>query len=97
MLTLTENAAMIATTIVAQQSTEPDAGLRIHTSGGPEEERRFAVTVAPTPEPGDAVLEDADLRVFLEQAASDALSDKTLDAAVDERGAVSFTLLPQPA
>ncbi|WP_309066575.1 Fe-S cluster assembly protein HesB [Microbacterium sp.] len=97
MLTLTENAAMIATTIVAQQSTQPDAGLRIHTSAGETDAPRFAVTVAPTPEPGDAVLEDADLRVFLEQAASEALADKTLDAAVDEQGAVSFTLLPQPA
>ena len=52
MLTLTENANTIAATIVAQQSTTPDAGLRIHSSGT-EAEPRFAVTVAPTPEPGD--------------------------------------------
>jgi len=96
MLTLTENANTIAATIVAQQSTTPDAGLRIHSSGT-EAEPRFAVTIAPTPEPGDAVIGDDDLRIFLEQAAAEALDDKVLDAAVDEQGAVSFTLLPQPA
>ena len=96
MLTLTENANTIAATIVAQQSTGPDAGLRIHSSGT-DAEPRFAVTVASTPEPGDAVVGDDEIRVFLEQAAAEALDDKVLDAAVDEQGAVSFTLLPQPA
>ncbi|WP_309127928.1 Fe-S cluster assembly protein HesB [Microbacterium sp.] len=96
MLTLTENANTIAATIVAQQSTTPDAGLRIHSSGTADEPR-FAVTVAPMPEPGDAVVGDDALHVFLEEAAADALADKVLDAAVDEQGAVSFTLLPQAA
>lgn len=96
MLTLTENANTIAATIVAQQSTAPDAGLRIHSSGTAEEPR-FAVTVAPMPEPGDAIVGDEELHVFLEEAAAEALSDKVLDAAVDEQGAVSFTLLPQAA
>ncbi|MFJ4044722.1 Fe-S cluster assembly protein HesB [Microbacterium sp. NPDC089987] len=96
MLTLTENANTIAATIVAQQSTTPDAGLRIHSSGT-ETEPRFAVTVAPTPEPGDSIIGDEEIRVFLEKAAADALDDKVLDASVDEQGAVSFSLLPQPA
>ncbi|WP_336646015.1 Fe-S cluster assembly protein HesB [Microbacterium sp. USHLN186] len=96
MLTLTENANTIAATIVAQQSTTPDAGLRIHSSGT-ETEPRFAVTVATTPEPGDAIVGDEDIRIFLEKAAADALDDKVLDASVDEQGAVSFSLSPQPA
>lgn len=96
MLTLTENANTIAATIVAQQSTTPDAGLRIHTSGT-EAEPRFSVTVAPTPEPGDEVVGDDEIHVFLEHAAAEALNDKVLDATVDEQGAVSFTLLPQAA
>ncbi|SJN29620.1 hypothetical protein FM104_06595 [Microbacterium esteraromaticum] len=95
MLTLTENANTIAATIVAQQSTTPDAGLRIHSSGT-EEEPRFAVTIASTPEPGDEVIGDEAIRVFLEQAVAEALDSKVLDATVDEQGAVSFTLLPQP-
>lgn len=96
MLTLTENANTIAATIVAQQSSEPEAGLRIHSSGT-EAEPRFAVTVVPTPEPGDSVVGDDEIRVFLEEAAAEALNDKVLDAAVDEKGAVSFSLLPQAA
>lgn len=96
MLTLTENANTIAATIVAQQSTTPDAGLRIHSSGT-EAEPRFAVTIAPTPEPDDAVIGDDELHVFLERAVAEALNDKVLDASVDEAGAVSFTLLPQAA
>jgi len=96
MLTLTENANTIAATIVAQQSTTPDAGLRIHTSGTADEPR-FAVSVAPSAEPGDEVVGDDTLHVFLEESAAQALSDKVLDAAVDEQGAVSFTLLPQAA
>lgn len=96
MLTLTENANTIAATIVAQQSTTPDAGLRIHSSGT-EAEPRFAVTVVPTPEPGDEVIGDDEIHVFLERTAADALTDKVLDATVDEQGAVSFTLMPQAA
>ena len=96
MLTLTENANTIAATIVAQQSDAPDAGLRIHSSGT-DAEPRFAVTVAAAAEPGDAIVGDDAIHVFLEKAAADALDDKVLDAAVDEQGAVSFTLLPQPA
>ncbi|UWF78095.1 MULTISPECIES: Fe-S cluster assembly protein HesB [Microbacterium] len=98
MLTLTDNASTIATSIVAQQSADPSAGLLIHTSGtGPADEARFALTVAPAPEPGDDIVEgEGGARVFLEHEASEALADKTLDAGVDEQGAVSFTLLPQP-
>ena len=96
MLTLTENANTIAATIVAQQSSTPDAGLRIHAAGTPAEPR-FAVTIVPTPEPGDAIVGDEEIRIFLERAAAEALDDKVLDAAVDEQGAVSFSLLSQPA
>lgn len=98
MLTLTENADTIATTIVAQQSDDPTAGLRIQTSSADAPEQpRFAVTVAPAPQPGDDVVEGAGCRVFLEHDASAALSDKVLDADVDAQGGVSFTLLPQSA
>lgn len=99
MLTLTENASTIVTTLVTRQTTEPGAGLRIHpTESATTEEPRFMVSVAPAPEPGDDIVDSAEgTRVFLEHEASEALSDKVLDAGVDEQGAVSFTLLPQPA
>lgn len=99
MLTLTENADAVVTTIVGREDASADAGLRIQTAEGqgPNGEARFAVHVVPSPEPADVVVEGEGSRVFLEDAAADALSDKVLDAGVDEQGAVSFTILPQPA
>ena len=98
MLTLTENADAVVTTIVGREDASADAGLRIQTADGqgPSGEARFAVHVVPSPEPADVVVEGAGSRVFLEPNAADSLSDKVLDADVDDRGAVSFTILPQP-
>lgn len=99
MLTLTDNADAVVTTIVGREDAGAEAGLRIQTAEGqgPNGEARFAVHVVPTPEPADVVVEGQGSRVFLEDVAADALSDKVLDAGVDEQGAVSFTILAQPA
>lgn len=99
MLTLTENADAVVTTIVGREDASADAGLRIETAEGqgPNGEARFAVHVVPSPEPADVVVEGAASRVFLEDAAAEVLADKVLDAGVDDQGAVSFTILPQPA
>ncbi len=99
MLTLTENADAVVTTIVGREDASADAGLRIQTAEGqgPNGEARFAVHVVPSPEPADVVVEGSASRVFLEDAAAEVLADKVLDAGVDDQGAVSFTILPQPA
>lgn len=98
MLTLTENADAVVTSIVAGQGADTAAGLRIATSAEPGAggESRLAVTVVETPEPADQVVEASGTKVFLESGAAEVLSDKVLDAAVDDNGAVSFTVLPQP-
>jgi len=97
-LTLTDNATAVVTTIVNRDENGADAGLRIQAtdSTGPNGEARFAVQVTPSPEPTDQVIEGEGSRVFLAQSAAEALSDKVLDAGVDQQGAVSFTVLPQP-
>lgn len=99
MLTLTDNATAIVTTLVNRQSDAADAGLRIHSSAGQEssEGARFAVQVAEHPEPQDQVLELAGARLFLAEEAAIALDDKVLDAGVDNEGSVSFAVLPQVA
>lgn len=99
MLTLTENADAVVTTIVGREEASADAGLRIQTAEGqgPNGEARFAVHVVPSPEPADVVIDGVASRVFLEEHAAEVLSDKVLDAGVDDEGAVSFTILPQPA
>lgn len=96
MLTLTENASTVVKTI-AQQSAEQsesasaeEIGLRISTAEGDSQE--FAVTTAEAPENGDEVVESEGARVFLSETASGSLSDKVLDAQVDDSGNVSFQL-----
>ncbi|QTV79864.1 hypothetical protein [Microbacterium sp. NIBRBAC000506063] len=54
------------------------------------------MNIVAAPEPADEVIETPEARVFLEKHAAEALTDKVLDAGVDDAGAVNFTLLPQP-
>nr|WP_246286039.1 Fe-S cluster assembly protein HesB [Microbacterium pseudoresistens] len=95
---MTDNASAIVTTLVSRQTDADDAGLRIRTAEaeGPAGEQRLAVDIAETPEPQDQIVERSGARVFLEEGAAIALDDKVLDAGVDEEGAVSFSVLPQP-
>ena len=88
MLTLTENASTVVKTITEQTTENDSAGLRISHEGND------ALQVAPAeaPEGGDQVLEEDGARVFLEETAAQTLSDKVLDAQVDEAGAVQFSI-----
>ncbi|PPG69679.1 Fe-S cluster assembly protein HesB [Rathayibacter rathayi] len=93
MLTLTDNASTVVTTITSQTQSPVEGGLRI--SGTDLDASNFAVAVAAAPEPTDAVVEQDGARIFLDAAASVALGDKVLDAQVDEGGSVSFGITPQ--
>ena len=90
MLTLTENASTIVRTITTQTAGAEEGGLRI--SSPAPESADLAVAVAGSPEPADEVVEVAGARVFLEENAAAVLSDKILDAEVDEAGAVRFAI-----
>jgi len=93
MLTLTENASTVVKSIVSRTESVVDGGLRIH--AGTDGQGDFAVTVTPTPVPGDQVVETDGARVYLEEGVAAVLDDKVLDAEVSETGAVTFALLPQ--
>ncbi|WP_243064773.1 Fe-S cluster assembly protein HesB [Humibacter sp. RRB41] len=96
MLTLTENASTIVKTLTEQTVDSPQGGLRI--SSTEENSQAFAVTVVPAPEADDQIVIGGDARVFIEENASPALSDKVLDAQLDEQGAVRFQIgLQSPA
>lgn len=99
MLTLTDNATTIVTTLVSRQSEAPDAGLRIHSTAGAGADgaARLAVLVTAVPEPEDQVVEVSGTRLFLDETAASALDDKVLDAGVDDEGSVSFAVLPKVA
>ena len=93
MLTLTENASTVVRTLVDQTGAADQAGLRI-SQDAPDSP---ALHVIPTeaPQPGDQVVEEDGARVFLEEVAAVTLDDKVLDAQVDDRGGVQFTIAPQ--
>jgi Fe-S cluster assembly iron-binding protein IscA len=93
MLTLTETAQTVITGIVGQSDAADTAGLRISSAENDE----LNVGVAPTPEDGDAVVDESGARVFLDATAVLALNDKVLDAAPDDAGRVTFTIAEQAA
>ncbi|MGH1564665.1 Fe-S cluster assembly protein HesB [Mumia sp. DW29H23] len=92
MLTLTENASDIVTTLVNKQVPSENGGLRI---SGPND-GGFAIAAVLTGEPGDTLVEDGEAKVYLEETASQLLDDKILDAQVTPDGDVQFQLAPQP-
>jgi iron-sulfur cluster assembly protein len=89
MLTLTENASTIVKDIASRTGGD-GAGLRIATD--PALDASFSVTASDHAEPGDQVVEQAGATVYLENQAADALSDKVLDAGVDQAGNVQFAI-----
>ena len=92
MLTLTENASTIVKTIVDQNLSTEDAGLRFSQEG--VDSGGLSVTTAEQAQPGDAVVEQDGARVYLDETAAVALSEQVLDANVDETGGVQFSLIP---
>jgi Fe-S cluster assembly iron-binding protein IscA len=92
MLTLTENASTIVKTLVDQNLSTEDAGLRFSQEGA--ESGGLTVETAEQPVPGDAVVEKDGAKVYLDETAAVVLGDQVLDAAVDESGGVQFSLLP---
>lgn len=91
MLTMTTNAATEIRNIVAQPEVPDDAGVRIASNG----DGALTLALAAEPADGDAVVEDAGARIFLEPQAGQLLDDKQLDAGVDAQGQVQFTLTQQ--
>ncbi len=95
MLVLTHDAATIIRSIVEQSEVPDEGGLRIAARALEGDEATLELSVAEEPDTADEVVEQEGAQVFLEPLAAEALSDKVLDAAVQDDG-VHFTLSPQP-
>jgi Fe-S cluster assembly iron-binding protein IscA len=91
-LTLTDNASTEIRRLMDQPEVPDGGGLRIANdpAGG-----GLTVTLAAGPADGDAVVDDAGARVFLEAQAAELLEDKALDAGVGSDGQLQFALAPQ--
>jgi iron-sulfur cluster assembly protein len=87
-LTLTDNAKTQIRNLVDHPEVPDEGGVRIASNS----DGALTLAVAAGPAEGDAVVEDAGARVFLEQDAGALLTDKTLDAAVDPDGNLQFAI-----
>ena len=86
MLTLTDQAQSAVRTMIQDPQTPENAGLRI----APGEEG-LELTLVAEPAPGDALIDDGGVRVFVEPQAAELLDEQTLDAQLEE-GQVNFFL-----
>jgi len=90
-LTLTENARSTVRDLTTQAGLPQDTGgLRI----AEQEAGGFELALVARPAPGDDTVTDGTARVYVDQAASAALTDQELDVDPAAPGA-SFTLTPQ--
>lgn len=86
MLTLTDQALDVVRGLTQSADAPDNAGLRLAPGGDGLE-----LSVVDTPSPGDAVIDNDGVKVFVEQQASQLLDEQTLDATVTE-GQVAFFL-----
>jgi iron-sulfur cluster assembly protein len=92
-LVLTQDAAMVIRSLVESSDVE-EGGLRITARPITEEQAALEIQLAEEPDTLDEVVEQEGAQVFLEPQVAEALSDKVLDAAVEEEG-VRFTIVEQ--
>jgi len=94
-LTITENAEQALDAVVAAENAPDGAGVRISQGVGADGQPAVGLALAVAPEPGDAVVEDANVPVFLAPEVADLLDDKILDAQL-EGDQIAFRLGEQP-
>lgn len=92
MLTITDNAGIIVSDLVARSVSTDTGGIRIAAANN-----EFAVSVAAAPSGADVVAENGTARVFMEAPIAEVLDDKVLDARLADDGGVQFLLAAQPA
>jgi len=82
-LTITPDAEQALDAVVAGGSAPEGAGLRISQGVGADGQPALGLSVAPAPEADDAVVEEANVPVFLAADVVPLLDDKVLDARLD--------------
>jgi len=92
-LTLTDQAVAAIRNLTTRPGLPAETGLRIAPADGGV--GGLALSLSDGAQPGDQVIEEADVQVFVQPDAAAALDDKALDAQVNADGEVSFQLQPQ--
>lgn len=94
MLTITENAVTEIRNLTGLPEAPEGSGVRIATD---PTAGALTLSLAPTPEEHDTVLDNDGARLFLDASANTMLEDQTLDAIKDTDGQVQFALAEQLA
>jgi iron-sulfur cluster assembly protein len=89
MLAITHGAADAIKQIVTSSQIVEEGGIRISVEPVDNGSARLELSIAESPEPGDALVEEEGANVFVEQNAAMFLDDKVLDATI-EGDRVSF-------
>jgi iron-sulfur cluster assembly protein len=92
MLTITSNAAEAIRAIVQSTDVPDDGGIRISIARQNGSQASLELALSPAPMDGDNVLEVNGAHVFLDELASLALDDKSLDAELED-GEISFGIV----
>jgi iron-sulfur cluster assembly protein len=93
MLVLTEAAAEVVKSITSTAQAPEGSGLRIASSAAESgDPGALQISAAAGPGQDDQVIEAAGAHVYLEPQAAAYLSDKVLDAQVDQEGKAHFSL-----
>ena len=94
MLTITSNAAEAIRAILQSTDVPDDGGIRISIARQNGSQATLELALSPAPMDGDSVLEVNGAHVFLDETASVALDDKSLDADI-EGNEISFGIVEQ--
>jgi Fe-S cluster assembly iron-binding protein IscA len=93
MFAISHGAAEVIKQVVSAAQISDEGGIRISAEPIGDEGVRLDLSLAISPEPGDAVVEQEGANVFVEQTVAPLLDDKTLDAAVVETDKVTFSIV----
>jgi iron-sulfur cluster assembly protein len=94
MLTITPTAAEAIRAIVQGTDVPDEGGIRISIARQNGAQASLELALSPAPMEGDSVLELDGAHVFLDETASMALEDKSLDAEIED-GEISFAIEEQ--
>lgn len=95
MLAISHTAAEVIKQVVSSAQVRDEGGIRISAQPIGEEGVRLELSLATTPVPGDAIVEQEGANVFVEQTVAPLLDDKMLDAAVVDADKVTFSIVEQ--
>jgi iron-sulfur cluster assembly protein len=89
MVNLTDNAVTAIQNLTGQPDMPAGAGLRMAADAA---RGAWTLSLAAAPIEGDAIVESAGARLFLDPDVAIVLTDKTIDAETDNDGQFNFTI-----